>query len=418
MVSETSPASEAKSRPDAGVKRVATGILVALVAVFLATFLPEDPTPLILFIRAMAEAGMIGGLADWFAVEALFRHPLGIPIPHTALLPKNQRRAAGNIARFIDEYFLVPEQLLKRIREVNPVEKLAIWAKTPEHAALISRELVDIARYVLRSNAEDELSPKTAQYISQTVTKSVDVELLTHEIVRALKGSVHGQILDNVLARVADAIDQNRDTVNKLVQDRSRWWVASSVDRKVVSVLVDGILSILSELGERESDLRGDFEDSVAQIIEGFETDGTLARHIDDGIRAFTSSGAFANTLSDLSRSLLHGASEEIERDPEEVIEMFAGGIQDACRKLLENPGLQDELNARLLEATDAVLSEIRPVVTDYITQTIAEWDPQMLVARMEAEVGRDLQFIRINGAVLGSLVGGLLFVITHFLLA
>ncbi len=153
MPVDTSESDDEKAVGIRQVRKVATGILVLLTLIFGASFTVPDPPVWLLLTRAMAEAGMVGGLADWFAVEALFRHPLRIPIPHTALLPKNQKRAANNIARFIDEYFLVPDQLLGRIKQLNLVHQLAEWLTQRNNADLIARELSQLLRLVIKKSA-------------------------------------------------------------------------------------------------------------------------------------------------------------------------------------------------------------------------------------------------------------------------
>ena len=122
-------------------RRMATGVLIAMAAVFAVTHLVADPPAWLRLVRSMAEAGMIGGLADWFAVTALFRHPLGLPIPHTALLPKNQARAAVNVGRFFETHFLEPAQLEARVRALSPSRLLADWLSHPGHARLLAVEL-------------------------------------------------------------------------------------------------------------------------------------------------------------------------------------------------------------------------------------------------------------------------------------
>ncbi len=407
----------ARDRAIQQVRRVASGILVALVCVFGATFAVSDPPTWVLLVRAMAEAGMVGGIADWFAVEALFRHPLGLPIPHTALLPSNQKRAADNIARFIDDYFLDPDQLLAQIRKTDPVHKLAGWLSDRKNAALISRELSHFLHLLVQSQISGAGAAHLGRDLAKTLAKSVDSDAAAGNITNLLKHTMHGQVLDEVLGRVHDVIDANRDKVTQLVQDRSRWWIASSVDHRIVKLLVEGILSILDELTDEDSELRREFEESIANIIDGFNDDGLIARQIDLGVEGFVASSEFEDTVENLMASVLKSIEHEMSGNPDRLVDGLAETVQAFSQHLLQRPGLMEQLNDRLFDAAKAVILEIRPAVTSYIARTIRDWDSEQLVERIEAEVGRDLQFIRINGSVLGAMVGGIIFVFSHFLL-
>lgn len=397
------------------VRRVATGILIFLTLIFAASFTVSDPPTWLLLVRAMAEAGMVGGLADWFAVEALFRRPLGLPIPHTALLPNNQKRAAGNIARFIDEYFLVPEQLLAQVGSINPVRKVAEWLVDGRNASILGRELSHLLHLIVKSQLRKGVGETSVGYLRDLMLNSVEPRTLSEQITKILKGSVHSRLLDDILLQVRDVLDQNRDKVLQIVQDRSRWWIASSVDKRIVAVLVDGILSIMDELADADSGLRTEFEGSVTRLIERFQATGQITSHVEQGLQDFADSPQFARALDELIAAVLAEVDNGFTANPERVTDVLAGAIHDFAQMVLNTPDTERQLNDRLLSAAETVLEEIRPAIVTYITHTIAEWDSDELVTRMEAEVGRDLQFIRINGAVLGSIVGGVLFCLTHF---
>ncbi|MFA3917424.1 DUF445 domain-containing protein [Ruegeria hyattellae] len=397
------------------VRRTATGILGFLTLVFAASFaIPEPPTWLLL-VRAMAEAGMVGGLADWFAVEALFRHPLGLPIPHTALLPNNQRRAAGNIARFIDEYFLAPEQLLREMQQANPALKAANWLEKPDNAAALSRTLSQLLHAILHSQLRGGIGPAPTKYLRELMAKIVDSPALSRQITELLKGSVHSQLLNDILLQVRDVLDENRDTVMEVVQDRSRWWITTSVDKRITEVLVDGVLSIIDELSTPRSALRQDFEKSITILIDRFQETGKIAENIDQGFKTFTDSPKFTKSLEQVITAVLHEMDKGLVEQPDRIADLMARSLQDFARTVQQSDDMQDQLNARFAKGFEAILKEMRPAIVEYIAESIASWDSDQLVARMESEVGRDLQFIRINGAVLGAFVGGALFLLTHF---
>lgn len=395
------------------VRRVATGILCALSVIFFASFAVSDPPYWLLLIRAMAEAGMVGGLADWFAVEALFRHPLKLPIPHTALLPKNQKRAAGNIARFIDEYFLVPDQLLAQVRKINPAGLLFGWLSKPDNAGVVARELSNLLQLILKYQLQRGLGPEGNRFVREMVLTSVNPKGLSRNLSTLLKDAVHSRLLDDILLEVRNVLDQNRGKVTEIVQDRSRWWIASSVDKQFVRLLVDGLLSIIDELSDGKSKLRAEFDSSVVHLIDDLHKSGHISSYIEEGRRKYADSPEFETTVDAIVGAILGRAERTLEDDPQRVAGMIAGAITEFADTVRKSPELEAQLNDRLLDAMTSVLDNIRPAIVDYISKVIEEWDSEELVERMENEVGRDLQFIRINGAVLGAFVGGALFVLT-----
>ncbi len=396
------------------VRRIATGILLFLVTVFAATFLVPEPPLGVQLVRAMAEAGMVGGIADWFAVEALFRRPLGLPIPHTALLPNNQKRAATNIARFVDENFLAPDRLLPHLRQVDPVKRLTDWLSQRANADMIGRELSGFLHLILKRQLKNRMDEKSSRFLSKSLLASLETGQLADQIAAVLKQSVHGPLLDDILARVHDVLDKNRNKVSELVRERSRWWISSRVDERIVTLLVDGMLSVVDELSEENSAIRREFETSISKIIEDFRSEGALASYLEDGLNSFGASPDFEHMLSQMVRSVLRGIESDMASDPDRFASSLGGAIQDFARHVAATPEVSETLNQRLFHVSEVLLAELRPAATTYVAQTIANWDSRELVLRMEQEVGRDLQFIRINGSVLGAMVGGVLFAITH----
>lgn len=413
------PAARVNEAPDnaRSVRRTATGILCGLLVVFIATSIPDDPPGWVLFIRAMAEAGMIGGLADWFAVEALFRRPLGLPIPHTALLPTNQKRAARNIARFIDEYFMVPGQLVAQIRAVDPLRKVIDWLKQRENARIVGDEISWAVRMLLSAQLDRGVPAPVRQLISDTLRRVAASEQLEDQVAALLKSSLEGEVLDAVLLQVRKAIDENRTEIVRLVQDRSRWWIAKGVDRQMAALLVDGVLSVLDELGDPSSPRRAGFARSVSKIIDRFREDRMISKLIEESLKGREGSDRFMRAVDDLMQAVLAEIDRQATRDPDGFSDAMADAIQDIARYLDENDAAREAMSGRLETALVTVLDALRDPVRDYIAQTIIDWDSDALVTRIELEVGRDLQFIRINGSVLGALLGGFFFLIGRYVL-
>jgi hypothetical protein len=203
-------------------RRMATGVLAALAAVFLATHLVPDAPGWLRLVRAMAEAGMIGGLADWFAVEALFRHPLGIPIPHTALLPKNQARAAKNVGRFLSTHFLAPDQVEARLRAAEPARHLSGWLAQRDNARAVAAELTGMLAGMLHHEPSPRALARARQWLREQVADAGSDAAVAGGVADLVKAGMRGGVADAAPGLVRDAVDDNRERAVELVQDRSR----------------------------------------------------------------------------------------------------------------------------------------------------------------------------------------------------
>ncbi|MDJ0858807.1 MAG: DUF445 domain-containing protein [Dinoroseobacter sp.] len=397
-----------------GVRRVATGLLIGLTLVFLATYAVDEPSTSVLLIRAMAEAGMIGAIADWFAVEALFRRPLGLPIPHTALLPRNKDRAANNIARFIDEFFLAPDQIVDRVRAMRPAERTAHWLSRPENAQMIATELTGVAGTVVASVVHQGLSARLKARIGLALAGALNTDDLAPRLANVLREALKTDFTVEAIRTLSNTIDTNRSGLIRVAQEKSRWWIAGSVDRRIVTLLLNAVIELLDRIAEPESDLGRDFRRTTEGVVTRLERDGTLSLLMRDLLHAPSDGQAASAAIGEAMEDVLEGVLKRLEDDPDATARLIGQAIQSAATDLSRNPVHLAYLDAQLSRSLVPALSTLRPSIATYIAQTIKEWDSELLVDRIEREVGRDLQFIRINGAVLGALVGGAIFGVTQ----
>jgi uncharacterized membrane-anchored protein YjiN (DUF445 family) len=406
-LTDTSPA-----RSLARVRAWATGILILLAAIFVATHLWGGDAAWVRLVRSMAEAGMVGGLADWFAVEALFRRPLGLPIPHTALLQRNQARAARNVGRFFETHFLEPEALAARVRSAEPARRLSAWMAEPANASLVAGQLVALAGSVLATEPSPRALAQIRTWVrGQVAGASPEADAaLAAGIATLVKDGVRSPLVDEVITLLRRSVEDGRDTAVSLVRDRSRWWIHSSVDRRVAAMAVEGVLSLLDELASGQSDLRKRFEVAFDDVVDRLLTEGTLARAVGDARAHVATSGALDELLGRIATTARTRLSERIAEDPAAVsqpVAVFLGGL---ARSISEDRAASERLDERLAGLAGHVVGVFRPQLGGYVAEVIAGWKPDELIARFETELGPDLQFIRINGAVLGALIGGILF--------
>ncbi|MEL6617386.1 MAG: DUF445 domain-containing protein [Pseudomonadota bacterium] len=394
----------------AATRRLAGGVLLALVAVYLGTSLVPDPPGWLRLIRHMAEAGMIGGLADWFAVEALFRHPLGLRIPHTALLPRNQKKAADSVGQFFNSYFLDPAAIVARVAELAPARRAAEWLCVPDNAALVAKPLTQAISVALRPGGKIELPKGIRREMRTAIESETATKSLINAISPVLEKGASGSYLTETLQQIRNALDGNRDRVLELVQDNSRWWVASRVDKGVSNVLVDGVINVIHDLEEPDSDMRKDFEKGLSGFVTSLADNGTLERAVHEGKAAFVASDRFSETLESIIELLRERMAQGLDRDPQQAEQAIADAIQNFASRLLSEPDTLARFERQMAKSAETAITELRDPIARYVTDVIAGWDADTLSERFEQEIGPDLQFIRINGAVLGALIGGVLF--------
>jgi uncharacterized membrane-anchored protein YjiN (DUF445 family) len=406
MPSAPEPAARALVRA----RRIATGTLLGLAAVFVATHLVGADTEALRLVQSMAEAGMVGGLADWFAVEALFRRPLGLPIPHTALLPANQARAARNVGRFFEAHFLDPAQLDARLRSIEISRHVADWLAHPGNTLLLGRELSALLGSLLREGPPPRVVARARAWLRAQARQSGADAAIADAVARLVKQGVRSAVIDEVLGYVRRAVDENRAAAAGLVHEHSRWWIAKPVDRQIAGFAVDGVLALLDELRAEGSTLRRDFEAAIDAAIDELAASGALERAVAGARGELVRSGtvdALALRLADTVRGRL---AARLESDPDAVARPIAAALGDLARRLHADPDARAALDARLADTAARIIGDLRPTLGGYVADVIAGWEPDELIARFEEQIGPDLQYIRVNGAVLGALIGGLLY--------
>ena len=407
-------ADEPPGRALARARRLATGVLLALVAIFVATHfvgpLGATGTHALALVQSMAEAGMVGGLADWFAVTALFRHPLGIPIPHTALLPRNQAKAARNVGRFFEAHFLEPGKLEERLRSIEISRHASAWLAHPGNALALARQLTAVLGGIVRAEPSPRVIARARAWLRAGIADPGADEAIAEAAARLIKAGTRSTLVDEVLGLVRRAVDENRASAVALVSDRSRWWIAKPVDRRVAGVAVDGVLVLLDELRTTDSALRRDFEAAVDNAIDTLATNGSLTRAVAEARAHLVRSGAIEGLALRLADTLRERLAALLDTDPDAIAKTLAAALADMARGLEADAEARAALDARLSATLAGVVGDLRPALAGYVSGVIAAWKPDELITRFEAELGPDLQYIRINGALLGALIGGALY--------
>ncbi|MET0290477.1 MAG: DUF445 family protein [Pseudoxanthomonas sp.] len=404
-------------------KALATGLLVLMLAGFVLSHLMGQHGAWA-WVAAFCEAAAVGALADWFAVVALFRRPLGLPIPHTAILPRGKDRLADGLAVFVRDQFLAPESLMAKLQVFDPATRLGQWLAEPGQA----RKLADMARgWALQ--ALDLLDEKA---VRRAILRFVVTRLrgwnaagTAGEVLGLLTADGrHNVLLDEALKRIAIWLDDERIKARAsmlIVRYARREWpkLVGTVDWiKPIEEIGDSLAERLARaaleelqqvLTEREHPLRKDYEKAVARYIERLRDDPALAERIEVIKQQIIDHPAVQDYVQGLWDQI-HSSLRENLSSPDSTL---AGHLERSLIALGEtlerDPALRQALNDHMLNAAEKLTARLRSGVTEHIAQTVKSWDERHLVEQLELGVGRDLQYIRFNGTLVGGLIGLLL---------
>jgi uncharacterized membrane-anchored protein YjiN (DUF445 family) len=397
-------------------KRRATWLLVAACIIYIVARYFEPLHPWIGYIRATAEASMVGGLADWFAVTALFRHPLGLPIPHTAIVPARKDRVGRTLGAFVQRNFLTREVIGGRLQSLHVAERLAHWVAEPENARTIARHtataLASAAQVLRDEDVQAMIDRSVAARIRATKVAPLAGKLLG--VVTA--GGRHQELLDEAIRLLARAVEENSDLIRERVERESPWWVPTAIDDRIYRKIVSGIERTLIDVrDDPEHPLRARFDAALADFIVKLQHSPETAARAEaiklelletDAVREFSGS-----LWKDAKTALLRYAEHPGEASTESV-ERALGAFADA---VLADPALVQRADDLIADVAVAVVARYQNEVSDLIAQTVASWDPDITSHRIELAIGRDLQFIRINGTLVGGLAGLVIYALSRF---
>lgn len=388
---------------------VATGLLIAMAATFLAArhFAPVHPA--IGFVRAFAEAAMVGGLADWFAVTALFRHPLHLPIPHTAIIPRNKDRIAATLAAFLRDNFLTAHVVARRMRGVDVARAAGRWlANPPEANGRIGTGAARLAADMLEALDQERLGGMAKGAIAARL-RAIEVSpLLGQALTAAMANDRHLPLLDAMIRWASRTLIANEHLIRDIVHARAgsvmRW---TGLDETLANKIIEGLHKLITEMAEDPGHpLRLRAEEGLARFAEDLQSKPELRARVEALKGEMLENQAFQRWIDGLWESS-RAALLRMARDPERVL---GGKLGEALRQfggtLQEDARLADTINRFARRAAVGAAADYGDGIVRLVSDTIRGWDARTVTGRLENAVGRDLQYIRINGTLVGGLVG------------
>ncbi|MFF9144079.1 DUF445 domain-containing protein [Streptomyces sp. NPDC055051] len=412
-------ADEEKSRGVRRMKALATGLLALVAAVYaLATWAKSAGAgPWAGYVAAAAEAGMVGALADWFAVTALFRHPLGLPIPHTAIIPTKKDQLGASLGSFVGENFLSADVVRGRLRALGVARRLGAWLAEPAHADRVTAEAATALRGALTVLRDADVQAVVGEAITRRADQAEVAPGLGKTLDRMVTEGAHHRAVDLVCARAHDWLVTHGDSVMDAVQGGAPGWTPRFVDRKVGERVYKELLRFVTEMRDMPAHpARGAIDrfltDYAGDLQSDTETRARVERLKSDLLARPEIQDIIASAWASV-RALILAAAED---DQSQLRLRARASLISLGKRLASDPRLQAKVDGWLEAATTYVVTTYRAEITSLITDTVAGWDADQTSKKIEANIGRDLQFIRINGTVVGALAGLTIYTISHAL--
>jgi len=394
----------------AGMRVVATGLLVAMACVYIVARAFEDRHPALGFVRAFAEAAMVGGLADWFAVTALFRHPLGLPIPHTAIIPRNKDRIGDTLALFLKDNFLTPSVVARRMYKVDVAAAIGRFLDNPDVTGegRLRQGASRLFATILDALDQERLGGMVKSAIGQRL-RALDVApILGQALEAAMKEGRHLPLQKSIIDWAGQTLAANENLIREMVHERAntvlRW---TGLDEDIANAIIKGLHKLLFDMADDpDHPLRAKVNEAFANLAFDMQNDKAMKAKVEQWKGVILENPALQRWLDGLweqaRTSLLKAA-----RDPDAVLAgKFGEAIRQLGQTLQHDARLRMTINRFARRAAVGATASYGDGIVRLVSDTVRGWDAQTVTDRLENAVGRDLQYIRVNGTLVGGLVG------------
>jgi uncharacterized membrane-anchored protein YjiN (DUF445 family) len=388
-------------------RRRATGLLVVVAAAYVALQVWDSEGTAAGYLEATAAAGLVGGLADWFAVTALFRRPLRLPIPHTAIIVERKDAFGQTLGDFVQTSFLTPDIIADRVRTARVVPRLAGWLAEPDNAARLARHAADAAVTAADLVRDEEVHGALEEVVRRRIETTPLAPLAGRALGVMTADGRHHELLDTVLRGLDRFLTENHDSLRERFGRESPWWLPEAAEDRIFERLLDGARNVLREvIRDPDHELRRDVDARVRRLVEELQTSPELrarGEELKHDLLAHPELRAWvAGVWSDVKAGLRTQAA-----DPDsELRRRLAATAVSLGRRLRDDPALAARVEDGVETGVRYVAEQFSDEIAAMVSGTVARWDGRETSDRLELLLGPDLQFIRINGTVVGGLAG------------
>ncbi|HEX2904291.1 MAG TPA: DUF445 domain-containing protein [Jatrophihabitans sp.] len=416
-LAETAPADQSRRAALRRMKAAATGGLLLAAALFVLARTLGDGRGGWPFLQAAAEAAMVGGLADWFAVTALFRHPLGLPIPHTAIIPRKKDQIGESLGDFVQQNFLTPEVVGPRVEAAQIPRRIGEWLATGDRPERLAGELGLALAGANTVLADEDIRLALERFADAQLRRLPAAPVVARVLELAIAGNQHQILLTEGLRGLMRFLDDNRDLFRQRVAEESPDWVPEWVDGRVFARLFSGVQNFLADVAiDPAHPLRLQFDERLRAYADRLRTEPDAAASLERWKSDLLDHPAVRNALASLWLPLKKAVLDAAADPDSELRKVSASVLRQTGQALSTDRELQAKCDRWVLGVMNHVLAHYAGELTGVITYTVARWDADATSKRLELQVGRDLQFIRINGTVVGALVGLAIYTLSRLL--
>jgi uncharacterized membrane-anchored protein YjiN (DUF445 family) len=392
--------------------RIATGLLGVMLVVFLVARHFETLYPGLAWVRSFAEAAMVGALADWFAVTALFRHPLGLPIPHTAIVPRNKDRIGRNLAEFVERNFLAPGVVRDKIADVDFVGAVARWIGEADRPRRLAERIGDRLPGLIGELEAGEVRRFIQGSVDEWM-RGADLARLAGELLAAVTATGrHQPVVDKLIDELAKLLAEYEPSIRAQVREKTAWyWRSVALDVAVSDRIIAAAEAVIGEMArDPEHPWRKKLDSALIGLAEDLKTSEEYRQRLEIVKAEFVAHPAMQNYIGSVWDAVIAALRADLARDDSLVVEQLERGIAGFAAAMRDDEAARAPLNRWLRGVIVRVAETQREEIGRLISDTVARWDSKTFTERIESYVGDDLQYVRINGTLIGGLVGLLIY--------
>lgn len=410
-----SPADQERRRALRVMKGVALGALVAMAIVFAVSFSLQREVEWLQYVRAAAEGGMVGALADWFAVTALFRHPLGLPIPHTAIIPRRKDEIGRQLGEFVETNFLEGDVVRTKLESTPLSARAGAWLAEPAHAERVAAEGATLASSVLTALSDDDVQGLIEDLAREHLLSPDWGPSIGGWLERVVSSGAHHGAVDLALDNIAVWLGNNRDTFQGLVSRRLPAWVPSMAARLVDdTVYREAVQFVDAVRADPRHQAREAIDGYLGRLADNLQHDSSTMVRLEEAKAAVFDSPRVRQLAADAWNTAKAGLLRSL-GDPDSALRRRAtAALAEVGERLQRDEVLQKRVDGWVTDAAVFVVGRYRHDIASIITDTVERWDAEETTEKIELMVGRDLQYIRLNGTIVGALAGLVIFTVAH----
>ncbi|MDO5634012.1 MAG: DUF445 family protein [Micrococcus sp.] len=397
----------ARERELRRMKAVCLALLIALAVVFLIAFPLQDTHPAWGYVRAAAEGGMVGALADWFAVTALFRHPMGVPIPHTAIIPRKKDQLGSALRGFVQENFLDSDVAREKVSGLRVAAALGGWLRQRENAEQTAGQLASVARNAVEATDDAVVQDLLSGLVQRHMVAPDWSPTLAGVLDDVVSARHHETLVDLVVNHTGDWVANHPEVFVDTVRRRSPDWAPEIVDRLLAERLHAEALKYLAGVRKnRDHEARASVDAWLRDLAERMRTEPTTMASVERLKRSLFEDELLRGWLGSAWTGVRDSLLDALEDPASDLHRALVAALQDLGARLQEDPVLRDRVDGYARRTAAHALANYGPQLTAVIEETVQRWDGKQTARTLELLVGKDLQFIRINGSIIGALAG------------